>query len=327
VVFDKTGTLTEGRPALREIVAVTGTEADLLAVAAAAESSSEHPLARAIVEEAFRRGIHLQDVDQFIAVTGRGVRARLAGCDVLVGSPAFLATQGVEVHAHQSRIRDLEARGLTVIGAARDGALVGVLALGDALRSDAAETVRRLHTMGIRTSVMTGDNEQAARHFARGAGIEDVHARVLPAEKASIVRTLQKNARVAMVGDGINDAPALMQADVGIAFGSGADIAIESADVIILNQQLGAVLDAYAVSRYSYRKIVQNVTLAFIFNGIGIPAAATGLVYPVWGMAAMAASVTTIFINSLWGRGNYFFDAIRTVGRAQPGVTAPAPAA
>jgi Cu+-exporting ATPase len=326
VVFDKTGTLTEGRPALREMFAVTSTEAQLLALAAAVESSSEHPLARAIVEEAFRRGIKLEEVEQFEAVTGRGVRARLANRVVLVGSPAFLASQGVKMQAHHSRIQDLEARGLTVIGAARDAVLVGLLALGDALRPDAAETVRRLHAMGIRTSVITGDNEQAARHFACAAGIEDVHARVLPAEKANIVRTLQKDARVAMVGDGINDAPALMQADVGIAFGSGADIAIESADVIILNQRLSAVLDAYGVSRHSYRKIVQNVTLAFIFNGVGIPAAATGLVYPVWGMLAMAASVTTIFINSLWGRGNYFFDAIGTVGGVQVEVAAPAAA-
>jgi len=176
--------------------------------------------------------------------------------------------------------------------------------------------VRHLHALGIRTSLVTGDNEQAARHFARAAGIDEVHARILPAEKAALIRQLQKRARVAMVGDGINDAPALMQAEVGIAFGSGADIAIESADVIILNQRLGAVLDAHAVSRHSYRKIVQNVSLAFLFNGIGIPAAATGLIYPVWGMVAMAASVTIIFINSLWGRGGYFFEAIRTVGRS-----------
>jgi P-type E1-E2 ATPase len=199
---------------------------------------------------------------------------------------------------------------------ARDAKLVGVLALGDALRADAAETVSRLHEMGIRTSLITGDNEQAARHFANAAGIKDVHARVLPAEKANMVRKLQESARVTMVGDGINDAPALMQADVGIAFGSGADIAIESADVIILNQRLGAVIDAYEISRYSYRKIVQNVVLAFMFNGLGIPLAATGVVHPIWGMVAMAASVTTIFINSLWGRGSYFFEAIKTVGHA-----------
>ncbi|HEU4688377.1 MAG TPA: heavy metal translocating P-type ATPase, partial [Vicinamibacterales bacterium] len=314
VVFDKTGTLTEGRPALREVIPVSGTERELLMVAAAAESSSEHPLARTIVEEAFTRGIELKEVQQFEAVTGRGVKAHLDGRAVVVGSPAFLASQGVPLETQKS-IDELEARGLTVIGVARDGALLGLLALGDALRADAAETVQRLHAMGIRTSLITGDNDQAARHFAQAAGIEDVHARALPAEKAAIVRRLQEHARVAMVGDGINDAPALMQADVGIAFGSAADIAIESADIIILNQRLSAVLDAHAISRYSYRKIVQNITLAFLFNGIGIPAAATGLVYPVWGMVAMAASVTTIFVNSLWGRGVYFFDAIKTVGQ------------
>jgi heavy metal translocating P-type ATPase len=321
VVFDKTGTLTEGKPALRQIVAVTSTEEEVLTVAAAVEASSEHPLARAIVEEAFRRGLPLSEVEGFEAVTGRGVRARLNGHRLIVGSPAFLAAEGVDVAAHNRQINELEAGGLTVIGIARDGVLLGVMALGDALRSDAAQTVRRLHAIGIRTAVITGDNEQAARYFARAAGIEEVHARVLPAEKAALVRKLQERERVAMVGDGINDAPALMQADVGIAFGSGADIAIESADVIILSQRLGAVLDAYAVSRDSYRKIVQNVSLAFLFNGIGIPAAATGLVYPVWGMVAMAASVTTIFINSLWGRGTYFFEAIRTVGQ-QPSTPA-----
>ena len=322
VVFDKTGTLTEGRPALREAVAVTGSDQELLALAAAAESSSEHPLARAVVEEGFRRGVPLRDVERFEAVAGRGVRARLGNRDLIVGSPAFLASEGVDLNAVTARVSELEGQGLTVIGVASEGALVGVLALGDALRPDAREAVRRLHAMNIRTSLITGDNEQAARHFAHAAGIEDVHARVLPAEKATIIRRLQQDGvRVAMVGDGINDAPALMQADVGIAFGSAADIAIESADVVILNQRLQGVIDAYAVSRYSYRKIVQNVFLAFLFNGIGIPAAATGLIYPVWGMVAMAASVTTIFINSLWGRGTYFFDAIRTVGE-QPLVPA-----
>lgn len=316
VVFDKTGTLTEGRPAVRQIVPIASSEQELLALAAAVEAGSEHPLARAVVEAAFNRGIALSEVQGFEAVPGKGVKARFGGSSLRVGSPAFLESEGVNVEAQGQRIHELESQGQTVIGVARDGVLLGLLALGDGLRPDAAETVSRLHALGIRTSLITGDNEQAARHFARAAGIEDVHARVLPAEKANMIRKLQEDARVAMVGDGINDAPALMQADVGIAFGSGADIAIESADVIILNKRVGAVLDAYEVSRSSYRKIVQNVILAFLFNGLGIPAAATGLVYPIWGMVAMAASVTTIFINSLWGRGAYFFEAIKTVGHA-----------
>jgi len=316
VVFDKTGTLTEGRPAVRQVVPLTSSELELLTLAAAVEAGSEHPLARAVVEEAFNRGIALSEVQGFEAVPGRGVKARLGATSLLAGSPAFLESEEVNVEAQRQRIHELEARGLTVIGVAREGVLLGLLALGDALRADAADTVRRLHALGIHTSLITGDNEQAALHFARAAGIDEVYARVLPAGKATMIRKLQESARVAMVGDGINDAPALMQADVGIAFGSGADIAIESADVIILNKRLGAVLDAYAVSRYSYRKIVQNVFLAFLFNGLGIPAAATGLVYPIWGMVAMAASVTTIFVNSLWGRGAYFFEAIKTVGHA-----------
>jgi Cu+-exporting ATPase len=314
VVFDKTGTLTEGRPALRKIVPVASSEEELLALVAAVEAGSEHPLARAVVEEAFKRGMVLPEVEGFEAIAGQGVKARLGGAKLRVGSPAFLAAQGVGTAEQDGRINELEAEGLTVIGVAQDDVLLGLLALGDALRPDAADTVRRLHARGIRTSLMTGDNEQAARHFARAAGIEEVHARVLPAEKAAMIRKLQEEARVAMVGDGINDAPALMQADVGIAFGGGADIAIESADVIILNQRLGAVLDAYEASRYSYRKIVQNVFLAFSFNGLGILAATTGLVYPIWGMVAMAASVTAIFMNSLWGRGDYFLEAIKTVG-------------
>jgi heavy metal translocating P-type ATPase len=317
VVFDKTGTLTEGHPALRAIVPVGCTETELLAQAAAVEAGSEHPLARAVVEKAFTRGLALPEVQGFEAVAGRGVRARLVGKKLTVGSPSFLTSEGVNLELQEGRIKELEAQGLTVIATAREGALLGLLALGDALRPDAAETVRQLHALGIRTSLITGDNERAALHFARAAGIEEVHARVLPAEKAAMIRKLQERARVAMVGDGINDAPALMQADVGIAFGSGADIAIESADVIILNKQVGAVLDAYEISRYSYGKMVQNVILAFTFNGLGIPAAATGLVYPIWGMVAMAASVTTIFMNSLWSRGNYFFEAIKTVGQAR----------
>jgi heavy metal translocating P-type ATPase len=318
VVFDKTGTLTEGRPALRQIIPLNTSEDDLLAVAAAAEAGSEHPLGRAVVEEAFNRGIALGEVSEFEAIPGKGVQARLGNSRLAIGSPAFVSAETAGGAQYRRQIQDLEDQGMTVIVVAQNQTVLGLLALGDALRPDAVETVKRLHAQGIRTSLITGDNERAARHFAQAAGIEEVHARVLPAEKAEIVRKLQQSSRVAMVGDGINDAPALMQAEVGIAFGSGADIAIESADVIILNQRLSAVLDALEVSRYSYRKMVQNVSLAFLFNGIGIPAAATGLVHPIWGMVAMATSVTAIFINSLWGRGAYFFDAIKTVGHAAP---------
>ena len=323
IVFDKTGTLTEGKPGVRRLIAVNATEEELLSVAAAVESSSEHPLGRAVVDAAFEKGIPLADAQDFEAVAGHGVKARVAGANIVVGSPAFLAAERVAVAEHETAIHELEEQGLTVIGVASAGKLLGLLALGDALRSDAAETVSQLHALGIRTSLITGDNERAARHFARLAGIDEVHARVLPAEKAAMIRKLQETDHVAMVGDGINDAPALMQADIGIAFGSGADIAVESGDIIILNQRLRAVLDAYEISRYSYRKMVQNVILAFSFNGIGIPLAATGLVNPVWGMVAMAASVTAIFINSLWSKGNYFFEAIKGVGQT----TEPAPVA
>jgi Cu+-exporting ATPase len=161
----------------------------------------------------------------------------------------------------------------------------------------------------------TGDNKHAARRMAREAGIDEVHAGVLPQNKAEMIRKLQEQSRVAMVGDGINDAPALMQADVGIAMGGGTDIAIESADIIILSNRLTAVPVARDISHRSYTKMVQNITLAFLFNGIGIPVAATGLIYPVWAMVAMAVSVTAIFINSLWSRPRLFTDTIQSVGQ------------
>ncbi len=163
--------------------------------------------------------------------------------------------------------------------------------------------------------LVTGDNQRAAQHVAAELGIDEVHAGVLPGEKAALVRRLQQESRVAMVSDGINDAPALMQADVGIAMGGGTDIAIDSADIIILSNRLDAVVAAREISRRSYRKMLQNVSLAFLFNGIGVPLAATSLVYPVWAMTAMAVSVTTIFFNSLCGQPLLFFQAVLSVGK------------
>jgi heavy metal translocating P-type ATPase len=315
VVFDKTGTLTEGKPALRELEAVGATEADLLGVAAAAESASEHPLARAVMTAALARGVALPELENFEAVPGRGVRAALAGDEILVGNPRFLEDNGVRFEALRARIGALETAGRTVVVVARAKRVLGLLAFGDALRTGALETVSALRRAGVRTMLMSGDNIAASRRIAGEAGMDEVHAGLLPQDKAALIRALQETGNVAMVGDGINDAPALMQANVGIAMGGGTDIAIDSADIIILNNRLEALLDAREISRWSYRKMVQNVCLALTFNGIGVPLAATGLVYPIWAMAAMAISVTAIFFNSLRGRPRLFFDAVLSVGR------------
>jgi heavy metal translocating P-type ATPase len=324
IVLDKAGTLTEGRPTVREIETLGVGEPELLAVAAAAEASSEHPLAEAVVKAAFERGAVPPDVQSFDAFPGKGVAARINGQEVLIGSPRFLLGRGIDLTLLDSRIEALEAAGRTVIAVARDGQALGLLALGDMLRPDALQAVAALHGKGLKTILVTGDNERAATWVARETGIDEVHAGVLPHDKAGIVRALQAGSRVAMAGDGINDAPALMQADVGIAMGGGTDIAIESADIIILSNRLGALPVARDISRYSYKKMLQNVVLAFLFNGIGIPLAATGLVHPVWAMVVMAVSVTAIFCNSLWGRPSLFINALLSVGRA-PIETAPQP--
>ena len=325
IALDKTGTLTEGRPLVREIETVEASEQELLAFAAAAEASSEHPLAQAVVKAAFERGAVPPDVASFEAFPGKGVVARIEGAEVLVGSPRFLAERAVDLTRVVARIEVLEEAGRTVIAVGRNGRALGVLALGDALRPDAVQAISALRKAGLKTILVTGDNERAARRVARDVGIDEVHASVLPRDKVDIIRRLQADgSRVAMVGDGINDAPALMQADVGIAMGGGTDIAIESADIIILSNRVDALPVAREISRRSYRKMLQNVTLAFMFNGIGIPVAASGLIYPVWAMVAMAVSVTAIFFNSLWGRPRLFIDAVLSVGRP---VAAPAPQA
>ena len=313
VVFDKTGTLTEGRPAVRAVHSVDGDDDALLALAAAVEGASEHPLGRAVVEAALERDLDFPDITDFQAESGRGVTAHVDGKQVLIGSPRFADAAGVELKSVAEAVEADEAQGHTVIVVAWDGHLLGTIALGDALRPDAADTVARLQERGIATALLTGDNERTARHIAQQAGIDEVHAGVLPEQKADRLRTMQRSARVAMVGDGINDAPALMQADVGIAMGSGTDIAVDAADIIILNSRVDAVITAMDISRWGYRKMLQNVSLAFLFNGIGIPLAATGLIYPVWAMVAMAASVTAIFVNSLWQRPSLFFDAVASV--------------
>ncbi|MFN2557984.1 MAG: heavy metal translocating P-type ATPase [Nitriliruptorales bacterium] len=317
VVFDKTGTLTEGRPTIAEVEAVTDRD-ELLALAAAAEASSEHPLGQAVVDAALDRGLIIPAVEDFDSVTGRGVIARIHGRRVLVGRPDFVEQAGADMMPLATRIAELGALGHSVVAVSRDRRLLGVLAFADRIRPDAPRAVAALRHSGITPILVTGDNRGAAERVAAELGIEEVHAGLLPDEKADVIRQLQLHGRVAMVGDGINDAPSLMQADVGVAMGAGTDIALESSDIVILGNRLESVLEAKDISHRSYRKTKQNVFLAFLFNGIGIPLAATGLIYPVWAMIAMALSVTTIFINSVGDRPRMLFEALMSVGRARP---------
>jgi heavy metal translocating P-type ATPase len=297
VVLDKTGTITRGEPAVVEVVALGGYEkGEVLRLAAAAEASSEHPLARAVVALAEARRIELPKAEDFQATAGKGITATVEGRRIAIGSPAFMRSEGQQVQAMQEA-------GNTVIVMAVDETPAALIAIADQLKADAIEAIEGLRRAGLEPVMLTGDNWRTAKAVAEKVGITEYRAEVLPQDKAQVVRELQRQGyRVAMVGDGINDAPALMQADVGIAIGAGTDIAIESADVVLIGERLGAVVDAYYIGKASYRKTVQNLSLAFAFNGIGVPFAATGLVHPVWAMIAMAASVSTVLVNSFAGQ-------------------------
>ncbi|HEY4637573.1 MAG TPA: heavy metal translocating P-type ATPase, partial [Burkholderiales bacterium] len=304
VVFDKTGTLTAGKPAVVQVLALNGWErGDALGLAAAVEDASEHPLARAIGAAAKQAHAQIGRAEAFQATPGKGVTALVAGRKVSVGSPAFAGHLGADLAPVRGEIERMQAEAQTVIAVVVDGELAAVISIADPLKPDARDAVDRLREAGLEPVMLTGDNRRTAAAVARRLGIGEVHAEVLPAQKAERIRALQEDGtRVAMVGDGINDAPALMQADVGIAIGAGTDIAIESADVVLVGERLTAVVDAMQIGRASYRKTVQNLALAFSFNGIGVPLATTGLVHPVWAMIAMAASVTAVLTNSFAGR-------------------------
>jgi Cu+-exporting ATPase len=320
IVLDKTGTLTQGRPTVRAVDPHGVDAGELLRLAAAAEAASEHPLARAIVAAAADHGLAVPNAEAFASVTGFGVTALVTGQRVLVGRESLLADHGIDPAPLAEAIERWSATGHTTVCVAADDTPIGVLALGDTLRPEAPDAITRLRQAGITPVLVTGDNARAAARIADQVGITQVHAEVHPDHKAKLIRDLQQTGRrVAMVGDGINDAPALMQADVGIAIGTGTDIAIESADVILVRDHLHLLLAAHQISRTSYRRVKQNVALAFAFNGLGIPLATTGLVYPVWAMVAMAASVTTIFANSIGARPALLVQAITSVGRRPTG--------
>jgi len=299
IVLDKTGTLTKGRPEVTDVVALDGAEDDVLRWAAAAELGSEHPLGRAVVERARAAGLALSDPRGFQVQRGRGVQAEVDGHAVLVGSARFLGEAGLDAAPLADVQARLEGEAKTVMLAAVDGRLVGAIAVADTLKADAAAAVAELERMGIQTVMLTGDNRRTAEAIARQAGIARVIAEVLPEGKVEEVRRLQgQGQRVGMVGDGINDAPALTQADVGIAIGTGTDIAIEAADVTLVRGDLAGVVRAVKLSRATFRKIVQNLFWAFFYNVVMVPLAVLGLMHPVLAEIAMATSSITVVSNA-----------------------------
>ncbi len=300
IVFDKTGTITKGRPEVTDVVALgERDEADVLRPAASVESASEHPLAQAVVEQAREAELEWSDTEDFEAVPGKGIRGRADGREVLVGTRKFAEDEGVDCCAAAADLERLEGEAKTTVVVAVGGEAVGVIAIADTLKENSAEAVAQLKGMGFEVAMITGDNERTARAVADEVGIEQVLAGVLPDQKAAeIGRLRDEKGMVAMVGDGINDAPALAAADVGIALGSGTDVAIESADITLVRDDLGAVVSGVKLSRATFRKIKQNLFWAFGYNVVAIPAAMLGLLHPAIAEAAMAFSSVSVVSNS-----------------------------
>jgi Cu+-exporting ATPase len=299
LVFDKTGTVTIGRPAVVDVVARVLSESDVLSLAGSVESMSEHPMARAVVAACEARGLRPAPAEDVRAVPGRGVRGRAGGHDVWVGRADWLEAEGFSLSEWGSVRAEMEDAGTTVVGVADAGGVLGFLSVADRAKPDAREAIASLRAMGIDVVLLTGDNERAAQSIAAEVGIDRVIANVLPEGKVSVVRRLQESgAVVGMVGDGINDAPALTAADVGIALGTGTDVAIESADVTLVSGDLTAVVRAVRLARATFRKIRQNLFFAFIYNVIAIPLAVMGLLHPLVAEAAMAFSSVNVVLNA-----------------------------
>jgi Cu+-exporting ATPase len=307
MVLDKTGTITAGKPALTDIRPAPGfDQGELLALVAAAESDSEHPLATAIAAGARERGITPLAASSFDSVTGKGVQAVVQGRQVLVGSARLLAIAGIDTAVLDPAASELAGQGKTPVLAAIDGQPAGVLAIADTVKDDSAAAIAALRRLGVQVVMLTGDNARTAAAIARQTGVSRVLAEVLPEHKASVIRRLQGEGRtVGMVGDGINDAPALAAADIGLAIGTGTDVAIEAADITLISGSLAGVVTAISLSRATMRNIRQNLFFALAYNGIGIPVAA-GILYPFFGIrlspiiaaAAMAASSLSVVTNA-----------------------------
>jgi Cu+-exporting ATPase len=307
-VFDKTGTLTNGRPEVTDVLPAPGATAErLLAFAAAVEQGSEHPLGQAVVRKAQSSGLAVETSNDFRALEGMGVEGSVRGVRVIVGSLRLVGSAALDVSPLAAAAENLAGEGKTIAYVGIDGRLAGLIALADTLKPGARGAIEKLKRMGLRVIMLTGDNTRTARSMAAEAGIDEVIAEVLPGDKAKVVLGLQADGkRVAMVGDGINDAPALARADVGMALGTGTDVAMASADITLISDDLGAVVTAVGLSRRTIRTIKQNLFWAFVYNVVGIPIAA-GVLYPFTGVllnpmiasAAMAMSSVSVVTNSL----------------------------
>ncbi|WP_159672647.1 heavy metal translocating P-type ATPase [Andreprevotia sp. IGB-42] len=298
LVIDKTGTLTEGKPRVTGVSPLGDTDGNaLLQLAASAEQGSEHPLAAAILDAAQQTGLALTAPDDFVVTPGKGVEAQLGSLSVRVGVPGWVAAVRADVDAELAR---LASQGQTVIGVASDGEWLGLIAIADTLRPDAHGAIAALHAQGVEVVMLTGDNRQTAAAIAAQAGIREYRAQTLPQDKAAYVNAARASGKVvAMVGDGVNDAPALAAADVSFAMHTGSDVAIEAADVTLMHGKLQSAVEAIALSRITLRKIRQNLFFAFVYNALGIPLAALGLLDPVIAGAAMALSSVSVVSNSL----------------------------
>ncbi|MDO3379897.1 heavy metal translocating P-type ATPase [Geoalkalibacter halelectricus] len=302
IVLDKTGTITKGEPSLTDVVSMEGFDKDeVLAFAAAVETGSEHPLGQAIVQGARDKDLSLAKVENFESKTAQGVQGRVDGKDVQVGNQRMFEENGISINGLKKEKARLEEEGKTVMLVAVDGRPAGLVAVADTLKPDSRSAVEELKKLQIRPLMITGDNERTAQAVATQVGIEEVMADILPEGKVDAVRRLQREHGevVAMVGDGINDAPALKQANIGIAIGAGADVAIEAADVTLVRGELTKVVEAVKLSRQTFRKIVQNLFWAFFYNVLAIPIAALGLLHPMIGVIAMTFSSLTVIGNSI----------------------------
>ena len=306
VALDKTGTITEGAPRVTDLLPAEGvTETELLTLAAALESRSEHPLAKAVLADAEAKALTSPEVTDFAALPGNGLAAKLDGMDIYAGNAAFIQTRLTLPAALAQQAEKLAAEGKTPLFFGGAGRLLGVIAVADTIKEDSPEAIRQLQNMGIRVVMLTGDNQRTADAIGRQAGVDEVIAGVLPDGKEAVIRQLQASGKVAMVGDGINDAPALTRADTGIAIGAGTDVAIDAADVVLMNSKLSDVPAAIRLSRATLRNIHENLFWAFIYNIIGIPLAAGlfipfGLTLnPMFGAAAMSLSSFCVVSNAL----------------------------